>query len=354
MRRLFSHWQAKIGSILLAVIFYANLQNSKILVKNINIPVDYPKLSSNLFYSKNPQKTYPVRVEGVRDLVNYHSQFMKVLIDPSELVVGENSIEVKKIWGVPSSGVKVSGLGGTINVGVDILSSKTLPVDIGFDEDPNSNFVRSSYFIKPSRVTIAGPKSLLEKMTKYQLPTVSLRDVSESFTKTIRAPELLKGLSYMTPVKEFQVRVNIIKDLSNVGEQVVVQLPVKCEHLDSNLEADLSAEEVAIKFFSTSQVNSIQIIQGMKATVPCNYTYDKKLRKILPNSAPFLAKVRIVKSNDLKNIEILNVSPERVSIQYKVKNNLKDAALEPEKEEKPDSFEEKIPEPYPIPPEDMR
>ncbi|HMX34640.1 MAG TPA: hypothetical protein PKC66_20565, partial [Leptospiraceae bacterium] len=109
--RLFDFWQAKIGSVLLAIIFYVNLQNSKVLVKTINVPIEYPRLTGNLYYSKNSEKTFQIRVEGFRDLVNYHSQFMKVVVDPSELTVGENQYEVKKIWGAPSSGIKITMLG---------------------------------------------------------------------------------------------------------------------------------------------------------------------------------------------------------------------------------------------------
>ena len=95
--RIFDFWQAKVGSVLLACIFYINLQNSKVLVKNINVPIEYPRLNGNLYYSKNNEKTFSIKVEGFKDLVNYHSQFMKVVIDPNELVVGENQYEVKKV-----------------------------------------------------------------------------------------------------------------------------------------------------------------------------------------------------------------------------------------------------------------
>ncbi|EMO23582.1 hypothetical protein LEP1GSC168_0812 [Leptospira santarosai str. HAI134] len=37
--------EAKLGSLILAIVFYVNLQNSKILVKEIQIPIEYPKLA---------------------------------------------------------------------------------------------------------------------------------------------------------------------------------------------------------------------------------------------------------------------------------------------------------------------
>ena len=334
--RLFHFWQAKIGSILLAIIFYVNLQNSKVLVKNINVPIEYPRLSGSLYYSKNNEKTYQIKVEGFRDLVNYHSQFMKVVVDPNELTLGENQYEVKKIWGVPSSGIKVTMLGPKLNIGVDLLASKTMPVDIVFDDDLPQGYVRSSHSIKPSTITVTGPKAVVEKMSKFVLPTISLKEATESFTRTMRIPEFQKGLGLVGNIKEFQLRVNIIRDLSNIGDQIIVQLPVKCEYLDPALDVDLSVEEVSIKFSSTTKVNSIQVIQGIQASVPCNYIYDRKTKKISPNSLPVLAKVRIVKSPDLKNIEILGVMPEKINLQYKVKPGI----LEKDKKDSPTTSDE--------------
>jgi YbbR domain-containing protein len=318
MKRLFDLWQAKLGSILLAIVLYINLQNSKILVKNFFIPIEYPKLTQNLFYSKNSEKSYLVRLEGFKEIVNYHAQFMKAIVDPSELQVGENFVEIKKIYGVPSSGIKLTKLGQKIPIQIDILQTKTLPVDIVLDDEPIQGFIRSSIIIKPNTITVTGPKSVLEKLNKIALGNISLKDTNESFTRTLRIPDLPKNTTLIGNLKEFTLRVNIMKDLSSMGEQIIVQLPVKCESIDTSLEANLSVDEVSIKFLSTTKINSIQVIQGLQASVPCNYTYDKKSKKILPNSIPYLTKVKISKSNELKNIEVLAVSPEKILVSYKI------------------------------------
>jgi hypothetical protein len=90
LREVFTkNWKAKIASFVVAIPYFTlNLQNSKILVKNVNIPIEYPKLENGLYYSRTPEKTFPVRVEGLRELVNYYSQFMKAVVDLQELRSG--------------------------------------------------------------------------------------------------------------------------------------------------------------------------------------------------------------------------------------------------------------------------
>ena len=137
---------------------------------------------------------------------------------------------------------------------------------------------------------------------------------------------------------------NITAASSGTGEQIVSGISVKCTGLDDMLEAELSDEEISLKFFSQTPLKSLDVIKGITASVPCNYTYDKTLKKILPNSIPVISKVRVLKSPQLKNIEILNVMPERIKISYKIKSSAD------EKSENSENSEEETPEPPEIEP----
>jgi hypothetical protein len=320
--KIFENWQAKLGSILIAILFYLNLQTSKILVKTIEIPIEYPKLPQGMYYAKNLEKTFKIRVEGFKDIVNYRVQFMKVTIDPTELKVGENTIEVKKIWGASSNKIKVTPLGGPINILIEQVGTKTIPVDVTFENDLPSNYYRPSYFIKPSSITLAGPKNLLDKVNKYNLGIISLKDVKESFTRSIKPSEPLKGLSIVGGMKEFQVRVNIIKGATDSGEQTIRGIAIKCEKLDENLIAEFSVEEVSMRFNSNSSLNSAQIFEGVKAVVTCSNYYDTVEKRIMPNSLPVLSKIRILKSPALRNMEIISIMPDKVTITYRAKNSV--------------------------------
>lgn len=317
---IFENWQAKLGSLFVSALFYVYLQTSKVTVKTVEIPVEYPKLTSGLVYSKNNEKFVKVRVEGLKDLVNYQTQFMKFVIDPNELGVGENQIEVKKFWGVNTNKLKITPLTEKISVNVEQLATKNLPVEVLFEDDLATGYYRVSYNVKPNTVTIAGPKSILDKFNKYTLGTVSLKDVKESFVKTLKPVELPPNVSLLGGVKEFQLRVNILKSNPiETGDQIIKGIPVKCEKLDDNLDVDFSIDEVALKIHSTGFVKPEFFVDGFRAIVSCNYVYDTVSKKILPNSLPTVEKVRILKSSNLRNVEILSVIPEKITISYRVR-----------------------------------
>jgi hypothetical protein len=320
LKKIFENWQAKLGSLFLASLFYVNLQTSKLTMKTVEIPIEYPKLNGGLVYGKQNDKTIRVKVEGIKDIVNYHIQFMKFVVDPGELNVGENLIEIKKIWGAASNRIKVTPIDGKLNVVVEQVASKSLPVEVIFEDDLPNGFFRTSYTIRPNVVNLNGPKSILDKINKYTLGTVSLKDARESFSRVLRPVDLPRGVSLQGGVREFQLRVNVLKAGSDAGDQIVRGIVVKCEGLDPNLDADLSIDEVSIKYSSNTPVSTLLFYDGIKASVPCNYTYDVVNKKILPNSLPVLAKIRINKSPNLKNVEIVSVAPDKITITYRPKN----------------------------------
>lgn len=321
--KIVRNWKAKLVSLIIASIFYVNLQNSKVLIKTINVPVDYPKLSGNLNYSKNPEKTIPVRVEGLKDVVNYYSQFMKAVIDPEDVQLGVTEVPIKKIVGVPS-GVKVTKLKKTVPVEIESRGLKIVPLEVTFEGAPPANFEKLTQIVSPQKITLSGKPQDLEKITKVVLPEISLTDKKEPFAKTVRIPDLPKGVNVLGS-RDVTVNVNIIPLSYKTGEQTAAGIPIVCSGQDIRLDAELSEEQVAIRYFSLKPIRSAQILTGITAQVPCNYIFDPIKNKIIPELQPQVAKVRIIKNKDLKGIEILQISPEKIEIRYKVKEQNPDS-----------------------------
>ncbi|WP_155717610.1 CdaR family protein [Leptospira weilii] len=318
MVMIFNNWQAKLGSLILAVVFYVNLQNSKILVKEIQIPIEYPKLGGTLVVSKTSDKTVPVKVEGVREYVNYYSQFLKVHINTSELKVGENLVSAYRISGAPT-GLRITRLRDKIKVNLESTSIKILPIDVKFTGDLPQNYVKANHFISPSVIRVSGPPGMLEGLGKITIPPISLKDKTESFTIKHKLPDFPAAVKVRDNIKEVTVRVNIFASVSNAGETLLLGIPIKCQTLDKNLEAEFSEPEVSVKLQSKTPLKSIQVIKGLSASVVCSHKYDPRTKKIFPDNKPIFAKIKLSKSPSLKSVDVLGVFPDRVSVLFKVK-----------------------------------
>ncbi|WP_000766591.1 CdaR family protein [Leptospira interrogans] len=340
MKLIFNNWQAKLGSLILAIVFYINLQNSKILVKEIQIPIEYPKLGGSLIVSKTSDKTVPIKVEGVREYVNYYSQFLKAHINSSELKAGENLVSVYKISGAPA-GLRITRLRDKIKVNVESNSGKILPIEVKFTGDLPPNYVKTNHFVSPSVVHVSGPPGVLENLGKISIPPISLKDKTESFSYKHKLPDFPSAVKVRDNVKEVTVRVNIFASASNAGETLLLGIPIKCQNLDKNLEAEFCEPEVSVKLQSKTPLKSIQVIKGLSASVVCSHKYDPKTKKILPDNKPVFAKIKLNKSTSLKSVEVLGVFPDRVSILFKIKQdqNQSNGGKEPDGEGEENTIE---------------
>nr|WP_246048812.1 YbbR-like domain-containing protein [Leptospira sarikeiensis] len=324
MKALLNNWQAKLGSILLATLFYINLQNSKILVREVNIKIEYPKLSGGLVIGKGSDTTFPVKVEGVRDYVNFYTPSLKAYISPTDLHPGENIVNVVRFGGT-MPGLRISKIPGKDKVKIIVESniSRTLVFDPKFQGDPPKDYIKSSHFVSPASLVVVGNPSEFDKLGRVSLPQISLKDKTKTFTQKFKVPDLPTGLRYRDNIKEVSVTVNIVADSSTPGESIVLGVPVKCDSLDKNLEAEFSEQEVSVKLQSKTPLRSIQIIKGLSARVVCANKYDPKTKKILPDNKPVMAKVRLEKDNKtLKSVEIQGVFPDRISILYRVRPDI--------------------------------
>lgn len=319
LKLIFNNWHAKLLSFFVASIFYLYLQTSKITIREVEIPIEYPRLSSSFSYGKNNPKTIQVRVQGLKDLVNYHSQFLKVSIDQNDLRVGENLIEIKKFLGATQK-IKIIPELETITVFVEHTYAKSIPIEILFEGDLPQGLIKTSHSIKPSIVTINGNKEVLETITKYTPGKINLAGIKDSTTISIKLGEPPKGASFVGAPREILVRVNVFKGSSSSGDQVFGGIPIRCEGRIENLLPVFSQEEVTIKFHANNPVNSIDIIQGIRAVVPCTHSYDYRTKKILPNPYPVTSKVKILKNSVLRSLEITSIIPEKVTVQFRVKN----------------------------------
>lgn len=329
---IFRNWQAKLGSLLVSVVLYINLQNSKLVVKEHFIPIKYPPLSNNLSYSQKSKTAYNVKLEGKEELINLHLPDLKIVIEPEELNPGENELEVKKIEGLPPKGIRATPIDGKIHVTIDNVETKTIPIEVQFDDEPPPNYIKTSFSVDPSTVTISGPAKIIEKWNRYTLGRLSLKEKRETFSVKFRMSNLPKNLQFVSKPKDVTVKVVISKVASDLGEQVVVGMPVSCEGLAEELSAELSPKEVSVKFFYPQTTNLLQINQGLKLTVPCTNRYDYKEGKILPDSKA-IAKVKVTKSLILSKLDVITTIPEKVSIKYSIKPEYA-VSLAPEKKDK--------------------
>lgn len=80
-----------------------------------------------------------------------------------------------------------------LNVVLDQLVEKELPVKVQFMGKPEKGFQMRNFVVNPTVVKVAGPKQKLERLSEIETQSVLLTGRTRSFVQTIALKPLLKG-----------------------------------------------------------------------------------------------------------------------------------------------------------------
>ena len=153
-------------------IYVTNIENPIKSYELNNVPVEILNSDSlkdaGLALSPNQDFYVKLKIEGnTQDLFSIDKSDFKITIDLSEFVLkkGENKIAVN-IQEAPST-VKIKNSSGlTITVNTEEYSTKEVPVKSEINVISKSSYYVATPVFSPETVTVSGPESLVNKVTK--------------------------------------------------------------------------------------------------------------------------------------------------------------------------------------------
>lgn len=174
----------KILALVIAVALWlvANLQHD--VAKNVSIDINYTNLPQGLIIANNPPKKLNLRVRGPRSqLSSISPDDMLFTIDLSNVTTGTSLFEIRTDQIIPPRDVEVTGISPSeINLEIEkvkqkevVVNPETGPPDTGFE-------IVGEPTVTPTKVTIRGPETLLEKIKSISTDPVSLKGEKSKFT----------------------------------------------------------------------------------------------------------------------------------------------------------------------------
>ncbi|MEQ9618647.1 MAG: CdaR family protein [Deltaproteobacteria bacterium] len=198
LRRPFGSWSEKektrepflrdVGKKILALVIaitlwvVANLQHD--IEKNVQIDVNYANLPPGLVITNNPPKKLNVRARGPRSqLSSVSPQDMFFTVDLSNVATGTSMFEITTDQIIPPREVQVTGISPSeINIDLDKLGQKEVAVAPSIDPPDTGFEISGEPVVTPTRVSIRGPETLLQKIKTVGTDPVSLKGEKSKFT----------------------------------------------------------------------------------------------------------------------------------------------------------------------------
>jgi uncharacterized protein (TIGR00159 family) len=186
----------------------------------LEIPVVYMNRDPAMEIVKTSGNTVSLELEGSSALIkSINPDQIQVKLDLSKSKVGPNSFTITRENISLPPGIILKGLKPpVVDVDLDVLIKKELPVQIDWVGKLPDQFVLTEATIKPQTVEIIGGKRMLEKMSTIYTEKVSLNNLEGSGTITVNLA--------LNPAS--------LKTASDSNEKVTITYATKLRDLQTN------------------------------------------------------------------------------------------------------------------------
>lgn len=271
------NFRMKIIAAFFAFILWAYVMsevNPEIVRTISNVEVDILNEASlgqnNLIVMDSGEKTITVEVEGRRNnILGINKDDITARIDLRGYREGTNKIPVEIIGA--SNGEVIDYFPKTIEVNIDKLIEKQMPISIELSGDPVEGYADGEINISPDEVLVKGPKSIVNTVDRV-VATVSVDGEGKDFNTSVPMKLLNEDNEEITSLEKEPNTVNVdvsILKLKNVEIEPVIEGHPIVNHQIGEIE--VSPKNITIK----GPVDIIDDIDVVK-TKPIDISYENK------------------------------------------------------------------------------
>lgn len=182
--KLMENWLLKLLSLSFALVLWFFVMGEQKLELGYAVPLELKNTPQGLMVSSEVPSLVDVRISGPRTLLmNLSPSDISISVDLKDLQPGLTSFKrLEERLNIPSA-LKVTRLSPSfVDVKLERIRSKSVPVMPVLSGQPAENFVVKSVRATPDRVDVEGAESELKDVTEVSTEPVDVEGVKESFT----------------------------------------------------------------------------------------------------------------------------------------------------------------------------
>lgn len=314
-------WQAKIGSLIIAILLYFYVQYTKTITKSFYIKVDTPVLPNNLIFSEELPTFVKVHFYGPQEIMDLNQDNFRVLMINTGPSPGKNKFKLE-LLPPPPYPIQFQLEPSELEILIDNKKRKALPIvpkyDIASKQDVH--YIN----VNPSSIIIEGPEKLINRLDRLTLSSVILSEKSNlyygkvliqdipKFTKIVENQpfEIQLEIKYFSEEEYQQKTTNLPAGYLTFNEEI----PVSCSNPTGRIEL-ANDVKVLITYISRRYLTK----NLLKAEVFCPVEVNSITQSIEPNTFISNLPVIIKNESEIKDFEILKVKPLFVDIEFRLK-----------------------------------
>jgi len=178
------NWALKLMSLVFALMLWFFIMGERRLEVNYRVPLEFQNLPRELMVANEIPSMVDIRISGPRTLLMKVSpNDISITVDLTGLRPGLTSFRrLEERLNLPS-GLRVTRLSPSfVDVRLERIQQKTVPISIALNGEPMSGFVVGSIRAMPDQITIEGAETELKNITEVTTNEVDLAGVNSSFS----------------------------------------------------------------------------------------------------------------------------------------------------------------------------
>jgi len=207
---LSDNWVPKLLSLAFALVLWFFVMGERKLEVGYTVPLELKNVPVGMMVANEVPSLIDVRLSGPRTLLmNLGPKDISISVDLADLKPGLTSFKrLEERLNIPS-GVKVTRLSPSfIDVKLERIREKTVPLKVVFSGIPAEGFQVGSIRLKPDQVTVEGAESEIKDITEVTTDPVDVEGTKESFS--LMVPISYRGkYTWLQDSEAVEVRVNV-------------------------------------------------------------------------------------------------------------------------------------------------
>ncbi|MBU1075977.1 MAG: hypothetical protein KKH98_01705 [Spirochaetes bacterium] len=225
---------AKIISLVVAILLWFYINYEQLPQKYFSVALIVKNIPKGMAIADPFNNMITIKIKGPKDTIqSINVKYLKAEMDLKNAAIGKNKFPVLVHLTKKYNRVRIASTEPEeININMDKLVLKELPVSITIINSPAEGYLKTGESFSPKTILVGGPVSLINTMEAVRTIPVDIGGVTGSIHKTVELDlpsEFITAYNY----KRVTININIKK---NYKMRFISQIPIIAKNLNSNLK----------------------------------------------------------------------------------------------------------------------
>jgi len=339
LKHITKNWKPKVVSLFIGIAVFIYVQDLKMETMSISVPVVYEGRPSQMLMSEEPPRFIKVTIRGKKEDLKFPTGNLTANVNLAGAKKGRRRYAITFDRAQIPEKIKILSIPKYFLIEFEANSVKSVYVKLVFEGEVAKGYIHGRGSIKPQKIEIRGPTSILNNIRQIDTEPVNLTDAKTDIKKMVNLNSPHKQVTLSRDNVEIEVAVY---PENTTNEKIIEDIPIEVLNLDPALQVFLSDKTIKVHIRGNQAKLQDITAAAFVATINLEGTkYNPKTRNILPFDTESGIPIEIKSKITGEGVDILDITPDNLTVRFRIKPEfIAPEEKPPEKTDSPEPLEE--------------